>query len=78
MRPQVTVYLPAKTKKWLIAYAAELGLHRTDVVRCLLEHEMRVGWLRWAGEVPDPGSDRLRPTRSSRDKALFARRGKKR
>jgi len=78
MRPQITVYLPARTKKWLIAYAAELGLHRTDVVRCLLERERRVGWLRWAVQVADPGSDRLQLTCSSAAKPRSARRGKKR
>jgi hypothetical protein len=88
MRPQVTAYLPRKTKEWLVAYAAKLGLHRTDVVRCLLERERQVQWLQWAMQIPDPGkaacnplprrSDRLPPGCGGSRKAESTRKSKKR
>jgi hypothetical protein len=65
MRPQITAYLYSNTKKWLIAYAAECGLHRSEVVRLLLERERQVGWLRWALKIEDPaqGASKTMPRR---------------
>jgi len=88
MRPQVTVYLSAETKRWLVAYAARLGLPRTDMVRCLLERERQVRWLEWALQIPDPGQSVGKPLPRRSDRlprgylgaltAMPARRRKKR
>jgi hypothetical protein len=61
MRPQITAYLYSDTKKWLVSYAAECGLHRSEVVRLLLERERQVRWLKWALETRDPAQAVSKP-----------------
>jgi hypothetical protein len=54
MRPQTTVYIDKKTRKWLTGYAAKLGLRSSEVVRFLIRRETEIEWLAWAIQQPDP------------------------
>jgi hypothetical protein len=61
MRPQITAYLYPDTKRWLLAYAAECRMRRSEIVRLLLEREQQVGWLRWALKTRDPAQAASKP-----------------
>ena len=67
MRPQITTYLHPDTKKWLINYADRCHLHRSEVVRLLLERERQVMWLLWALNTPDAAQGASKMLRRRRD-----------
>jgi hypothetical protein len=69
MRPQITAYLYPDTKKWLISYSASCGLHRSEIVRLVLERERQIQWLKWALKTPDPRQGSSKMLREGRNRS---------
>lgn len=52
-RTQVTAYLDKDVKNWLTKYAAKFHIKESEVIRLLVEREMRVMWLCRAISQPE-------------------------
>lgn len=68
MRPQITTYLHADTRRWLERYSKRVGLTQSETLRLLVEREQMVRWLEWAMLVPDPAQAQARALLAPEDK----------